>query len=353
MKIAVYCPSLNEQQNAVAWAASCADADYRVVIDTGSTDQTKQLLMDQGVTVYDVLISPWRFDDAYNVAMSLVPADADVLICLHMDERLDTGWRRHLESAWTEQTTRLRYTYIWNWNSDGSPGRQWLGDRIHARRGYRWMGATHEGLCSRLPEHQSTCAELRILHYPENKHKSGDLALLEEAVREAPHDSRIRAYLGREYMYKGMHEQSLATYREFLTMPSWNVERGLAMQHLAVVDPSNKIYWLKSACMETPQHREPRVALSRHYYSTAEWSESLKYAQQALDITVHPMDYSCTEESWGWMPHDLAAIASWNLGLRKEALAHAQAALEFDKTDQRLQNNVKLIEQWFVTNEVS
>jgi hypothetical protein len=53
------------------------------------------------------------------------------------------------------------------------------------------------------------------------------------------------------------------------------------------------------------------------------------------------------------MPHDLAAIASWNLGLRKEALAHAQAALEFDKTDQRLQNNVKLIEQWFVTNEVS
>ena len=204
LKIAIYAPALNESKNAEAWARSCAEADYRVVIDTGSTDDTKAILQAEGVTVYDAYIKPWRFDDAYNVSMALVPLDADICICLHMDERLEPGWRDLVESHWNEDTTRLRYTYIWNWVAPGVPGRQWHGDRIHARQGYRWVGATHEGLCSRLPETQAYCEQLRILHFPESKHKAGDLRLLEEAVREAPHDARMRAYLGREYMYHGI-----------------------------------------------------------------------------------------------------------------------------------------------------
>jgi tetratricopeptide (TPR) repeat protein len=350
LKIAIYTPFLNEEKHAQAWAQSCEQADYRVAINTGSVDRSAEILTAHGVTVYDTLISPWRFDDAYNIAMSLVPADADVLICLHMDERLDTGWRAKLEAAWTPGTTRLRYTYIWNWNPDGSPGRQWHGDRIHARRGYRWQGPTHEGLCSRLPEQQSWCNELRILHYPDFKNKTGDLALLEEAVREAPHDARMRAYLGREYMYRGMSEKSIETYKEFLTMPCWNVERGLAMQHLAKVDSNNKLYWLKSAALETPNHREPLVELARHSYHQSDWSNTYKYALKALAITQHPMDYTCNEESWGFLPHDLAAISAWNLGLKQEARDHARAACAAAPGDQRLANNLRVIEEWFAAN---
>lgn len=350
VKIAIYAPAKNEEKNAEAWAKSCEAADYRVVIDTGSTDNTKAILQAQGVTVYDTLIAPWRFDDAYNIAMSLVPADADVLICLHMDERLEDGWRQLIEQSWMPQTTRLRYTYIWNWVAPGVPGRKWLGDRIHARRGYRWMGPTHEGLCSRLPEVQGVCEELRILHFPEHKNKSGDLALLEEAVRDSPHDARMWAYLGREYMYQGIKDKCIETYKHFLTMPCWHVERGFAMQNLANVDNENKIYWLKSATMETPNHREPFVELSRHYYSTQEWGECYKHATRALTITQHPMDYTCSEDAWGWLPDDLASIAAWNLGLRKESLSHAQKAVDIHPTDERLNNNLRIIKEWFESN---
>lgn len=347
MKIAIYAPALNESANAAAWADSCAEADYRIVIDTGSTDDTKDILKERGVTVHDTLIKPWRFDLAYNVAMALIPADADVCICLHLDERMEAGWRNLVEKSWTPGTTRLRYTYIWNWTAPGVPGRTWSGDRIHARAGYMWKGPTHEGLCSRIPEVQGNCPELRILHYPVWKDKKGDLALLEEAVEESPHDARMRAYLGREYMYQGMPEKCIATYKEFLTMPCWNVERGLAMQHLATVDTANKLYWLKSACLETPTHREPFVELARHYYGTSEWSDCYKYAKKAIAITNHPMDYSCTEEAWGWLPHDLAAISAWNLGLREESVAHARDALKMNSEDTRLQNNLAIIENWF------
>jgi len=346
LKIGIYAPFLHEEKNAQAWADSCKEADYRYTIDTGSKDNTKAILLAAGVVVHDVLISPWRFDDAYNIAMSLLPADCDVCICLHMDERLEEGWREKIEENWRPETTRLRYTYIWNWVAPGVPGRTWSGDRIHARKGFRWVGPTHEGLISRLPEYQSQAMDLRILHFPEPKNKSGDLPLLLEAVREAPHDARMRAYLGREYMYQGQYENSVKTYKEFLTMPCWNVERSLAMQNLATVDPENKVYWLKLAALETPTHREPLVELSRYYYGQNNWGECYKNATKALEITNHPMDYTCNEDSWGWLPHDLASIAAWHLGLRQESLEHAQKAVDINPSDERLKNNLKIIKDW-------
>ena len=349
MRIAIYSPALNEEKHAQAWAESCADADYRIVADTGSTDGTKEILQAQGVSVHDVHIKPWRFDLAYNVTMALVPADADVCICLHMDERLEPGWRQKLEAAWTPGTTRLRYTYIWNWLPDGSPGKTWWGDRIHARAGYSWLGATHEGLCARLPEQQAMCAELRILHYPEAKHKTNDLELLREAVREQPGDARIKAYLGRELMYRGQPEESVKVYKEFLTMPCWNVERGHAMINLSTVDPDNRVYWLKCAALEVPTHREPQVELARYYYQKSDWQSCYTHAQKALQITQHPMDYTCSEEAWSWLPHDLAGIAAWNLGLRQEARAHARDAVAKAPLDTRLQNNLKVMEEWFTS----
>lgn len=356
MKIGIYAPAKNERKHVDEWFKSCSGADVISVADTGSTDGTKRRLLELGATVTDVRIIPWRFDDAFNIAMNLLPADIDVCIRLDLDERLQPGWRNALEKAWTPTTTRLRYQYVWNFNQDGTPGRQWWGDRIHARSGYRWMGATHEGLYARAPESQTFCEDVKIFHYPDVKEKKGDLALLIESCKDWPHDSRLMAYLGREYMYRNDFENATKTYKKFLTMDSNNVERGQAMINLATTDDENKEFWLRMASNEIPTHREPLTNLAQMYYNSGEWSKCYETALKALAITQHPMDYTCTPEAWGALPHDLASIASWKMSLHAESLKHARLALkhcaESDPSYIRLLNNVKFIEDFMAKNGV-
>ena len=93
MKVAVYAIALNESMHVDRLASSAIDADYRVVADTGSTDDTVERLKKAGVTVHKIAIRPWRFDDARNAALALLPADADVCVTMDMDEFLEPGWR--------------------------------------------------------------------------------------------------------------------------------------------------------------------------------------------------------------------------------------------------------------------
>ncbi|TIS72255.1 MAG: glycosyl transferase family 2, partial [Mesorhizobium sp.] len=48
MKIAVYTIALNEAAHVERWANSAVGADYRIVADTGSTDDTVSRLINAG-----------------------------------------------------------------------------------------------------------------------------------------------------------------------------------------------------------------------------------------------------------------------------------------------------------------
>src|SRR5579871_1999252 len=147
MKIAVYTIALNEASNAERWANSAADADYRVVADTGSTDDTVERLTKLGVIVHRIAVKPWRFDDARNAVMALLPADVDICGTMDMDRFLEPGWRPKLEAAWTPGTTALfcRQTYRASLD-DPKVLREWPAKNFHSRWGYRFRRPVHEAL---------------------------------------------------------------------------------------------------------------------------------------------------------------------------------------------------------------
>ena len=88
MKIAVYTIALNEAQFVERWYESAKDADYLMIADTGSADGTVEKALALGINVHVISVRPWRFDDARNAALALLPDDIDYCISLDMDEVL-------------------------------------------------------------------------------------------------------------------------------------------------------------------------------------------------------------------------------------------------------------------------
>jgi glycosyltransferase involved in cell wall biosynthesis len=341
VKIAVYTIALNEASYVHTWAASAADADYRLILDTGSTDDTVSLARAEGVDVYTAKIDPWRFDEARNEALDLLPTDIDLCIALDMDEVLLPGWREELEKL-PPEVTRPRYEYTWSWNPDGTPGLTYHGDKIHARyKGYRWKHPVHEVLVSDQ-EIQGWC-DLKIHHFPDPAKSRGQyFPMLELAVAEDPEDDRNAHYLAREYYYHGMYEKAAAEFKRHLSLPRavWSSERAESMRYLATSEPWLAETWLLRSCAEDSSRREPWIGLAEHYLSQEDWPGCYHAATRALSITERPTTYINQAESWGWKPHDLAALAAHFLGMKQEAIRHGEAAVNLNPDDDRLNANL-------------
>jgi hypothetical protein len=340
MKIAVYTITKNEEQFIQRWADSCKDADYRVIVDTGSTDGTVEAARAAGCIVHEIKVNPWRFDVARNSSLSLVPGDADLCIALDADEVLIEGWRQHPESLPTE-VTRPRYEYTWSWNADGSPGLVYYGDKIHSRSGYIWTHPVHEVLKPVAGELQANCG-LKIHHFPDStKSRAQYLPLLELSVQEDPNDDRNLHYLGREYFYLGMTEQAIPVLLRHLEVSHWPPERAKTMRMLAKLIPESEEAWLLKAAAEDQSRRETWLDLADFHRVRSNWNLVLAYALRALDIKERDALYLNEAEAWGARPYDLAALASFYLEDKASALIYGSMAAATEPWDERLANNLK------------
>ena len=93
MKVAVYTIALNEDKHVARWYESSAEADYHLIADTGSTDDTVKIATELGINVIHVRSVPFRFDDARNASLMALPDDIDYCVALDMDEVMRPGWR--------------------------------------------------------------------------------------------------------------------------------------------------------------------------------------------------------------------------------------------------------------------
>lgn len=341
-KIAVYTIALNEEKHVERWYESCKDADYLVITDTGSTDKTVEIARSLGITVHQIYISPFRFDDARNASLALLPPDVDYCIALDMDEELSPGWREALEKI-DISIDRPSYRRIEAFNEDGSPNLEFDGFKIHKRKGIRWHYPIHE-----VPQwYIEDCEEVKgrveglEIHHRQDKTKSRAqyLEMLELAVRENP-DARNSYYLGREYYYYKRYDEAAKMLKSYLTISVFPEERSAACRTLSACEPKMAEEWLMKG-IEEHSSRESILALANHYYQTKQWDECLLVAKQALEYSVRPMSFLSENWAWGHMADDLIAVSSWQLGDYKTALEHGLKAGRISPDDERLQSNIQ------------
>lgn len=349
-KVCVYAICKNEEQFVDRWMAAVNEADSVVVLDTGSTDSTVKKLRAAGATVYEQTISPWRFDTARNIAMDHIPEDFDICVSNDLDEVFETGWRKKLEDAWQRESTRARYLFVWSHNEDGSIAKTFPMEKIHRRRDFRWVHPVHEVLeySGSDPESVPWVDGLVLHHYPDDsKPRSQYLPLLELSAEENPYDSATVFWLGREYMYYGMHDQCISTLTRHLDLPSeqWAVERCASMRFIADCykakgEKDQRQAWLYRAIAECPNSREPYNAMALLGYEEEDWPLVLFMAKKALEITNNISGYLSEPACWDHSLYDFACIATYWMGLYQDSYDYGTKAVEMSPHDQRLVNNV-------------
>jgi len=348
MKIAVYAISKNEEMFVERFCASAKEADLILIADTGSTDKTVELAEQCGAKVEHITITPWRFDDARNAALALVPRDIDICVSLDLDEELQPGWREEIERVWKEDTTRLRYKFDWG------AGIAFYYEKIHARHGYRWTHPCHEyPIPYLISENYAQTDMLLVVHKPDNTKSRGQyLHLLKMSVEEDPNDPRNAFYYARELSFHRQWAEAIRECERYLALPgaNWPNERCYAYRVMSrcyaeLGDWNNAIRCARLGVVEAPGTREPWCEIAKLAYQRQQWAECYGAAMSALAIKNRELVYTVDPEVWGALPHDYASIAAWNLGLKEQAITQAKLALQFSPDDVRIAANLEMMEK--------
>ncbi len=358
MKICVYAICKNEEKFIERWYESVKEADGIYVLDTGSTDNSVNLLKSLGVVVRQEIISPWRFDIARNKSLEMIPDDFDICICLDLDEVLNKGWSKTIKSLWKDGLTRLGYVYNWSLDKNNQPIISFYGEKIHKRKGFTWVNPVHEILKYKGEEKYLYTDKVIVNHYPDSKKsRSSYLPLLELAVREDPRNDRNMHYLGREYMYYGKYEEAISTLERHLSLESatWKDERCASMRFIArcymkLNRPREALMWSNLAIKESPYLRDAYMEKALITYELKKFKETEKLCREALKIKKHPKTYINEVFTTDLNIYDILSVVCFYNGKYRSSLRYVKMALELDKDNERLISNKKLIEEYINNN---
>ena len=348
MIICVYAICKNEEKFVKRWVESMKEADEIYVLDTGSTDKTKELLESLGVKVEKKEIDPWRFDVARNLSLELVPLDTDICVCTDLDEIFLPGWRKEIEKQWTQDATRARYNYNWKLDNNNKPLVNFNIEKIHTRHNYKWTHPVHEVLTyTGEIEKIITLKDITVNHYPDDKKsRSSYLPLLELSVKEDSEDDRNTHYLGREYMYYGEWEKAITTLKKHLDLKkaTWKDERAASMRFISRCYKNLDNYqeartYLDKAMKEAPHLRDAFIERAILEYELKNYQEVEKYCLKALQIRTHEKTYINEQFSWDNTVYDLLAISCYYQDKINYAIYFNNLALDMDPTNERLLNN--------------
>ena len=342
VKIAVYAIAKNEAKHVKQWVEATKGADVRVVLDTGSEDNTYDLLQKYPVEAHRATLSDFRFDVARNMALDLVPSDVDVCVSIDMDEVPDPDFFDKIRQAWQPDTTRA--WVMWD------TGNIWANNnRVHARHGYRWRYPCHEVIHTDGPE-KLIVIETSATHKPDDDKSRGQyLHLLELGHAEEPDNHRMLVYLIREYYFKGMWQEIIDHGKKLeLQTGGWNVElaqswRAVGEAYCKLGNEREGLYWYQRNVEEAPLDLEAWMPLAFYYYERKMWNHCYQAAIKVEELSLESYKHYVADQSMPWRMYDLLSIACWNLGKKGSAKRYARKAVELSPDNERLVKNYEFI----------
>ena len=222
----------NEEVNLAKCLESVkAAVDEIIILDTGSTDRTKEIAARYTPNVYDYI---WQNDFAAARNASMERATKDFILWLDADDVIDAPQLKKLLDLKEELHVGIdavMMPYHYAFSPGGTPSLVFERERIVRRAaGFTFSGMVHEAMAV------SGCvihADVIVRHTGEHGRQSNRRNLsIYEAWRAGGRamSPRDQYYYARELASAGEDERAVQAYDEFLAMQGWSVNHQDALR---------------------------------------------------------------------------------------------------------------------------
>ncbi|MFE2089563.1 glycosyltransferase [Streptomyces sp. NPDC057580] len=314
--------------------------DTWVILDTGSTDGTQDVIRDVFSDLPGALHeSPWKgYDGSRSEAIDLARAEADYLLFIDADDEMEVepGFRM-------PELTHDAYRVALH---DG-PLTHWRPALVSTRLPWRYVGVLHEYIDCGTPYTLGTFEGANILSVGGGARLRGegqrkkylrDAKVLQQGLIKEPDNSRYVFYLAQSWRDAGEPKKSLAVYDRRAGMGGFAEEvfcSHLYAARLAVElgrRPAEVIDRYLRAHASRPTRAEALGELARYCRMNGRrWPLAYMFAQQAAQIP-YPKDILFVEFEWyDWCSLDELAVAAYWTGNYEESERCSQRLLESGK----------------------
>jgi len=326
-----------------------------VIVDTGSTDRTKEIIQEVMKDVSGLVVDrPWvNFGVNRSEALTLCDGQMEWAIMLDADDTLEGKvisadvWEHFEIDAFNlhihHSTIRHQRPHIFKTGI-----------------GWRFVGAVHEGpvlpgkddpVIYLLPEstYMETRCEGSRSKDPEKYNK--DVTLLETQLLMNPTDHRTLFYLAQSYRDAGRKDDARRCYERYLDISGgWIQERYMVFVNLIVLvnDPATKISLTWRAIELCPdrleaqftllnQRRQAGIPASQQYFAIAQFTANRKPSSEFLFCTPAVYEWGMDDELTvvaydtkhyreAYEASIRSAVTVTDEGMRSRALENARAA---------------------------
>lgn len=310
-------------------------ADEIVIVDTGSTDRTKEVARSFGAKVFDF---EWINDFAAARNHSFRQATQEYILWLDADDRIaerDRCILLELKENLPPDTDSVTMPYNLAFDSDGNVTASLRRNRLVRRdRGFRWIGAVHEYLEVRGRVINSEAA---VTHSKNKAHTDRNLQIYRTMLQKGkPFTPRDMYYYANELRDHGIYEEAAAQYERFLaTKQGWIEDNLQACLKLAecrkrMGDRAGEIQVLSRYMAYSPPRPELCCRMGDYWRELENYKAAIVWYELALKVPEPADSMGFRNQAYStWLPHLQLCVCWDRLGEHQKAFEHNETALAF------------------------
>ncbi|RUS46468.1 glycosyltransferase family 2 protein [Cohnella sp. AR92] len=336
----------NEEEVLDRCLGSVADlVDEIVIVDTGSTDRTKEIAARYGARVHDF---EWIFDFAAARNYSFSLATEEYILWLDADDRFlerDRKLFAELKATLDPEVDSVAMEYHLAFDAEGKPAAMAKRNRLVRRAcGFKWHNPIHEYL---EVDGNVYLTDIAVTHDRRGSHSARNLDIFKRIIeREGGLSGRNVLYYANELADSQQFKEAAETYELFLTQPDQYYEDYvLACSKLAecwhfLGDKERKLQSLVRIMAYDLPRADHCCAIGYCYQDKGDIKKAIFWYELALQLELPVHHFGVVNLiAWTWLPHLQLCICYGLLGELEKAYEHNEKALHHMPNDPNLLSN--------------